>query len=357
VACHLKPQNAPNQLDYFIGDAALERRCPSNFQYHNPIEFGLIKDFDIMEKIWEHTFYREFRSVPEGQNLFMTEDVGNTNSKRRKTTQIVFETFNVPGFFLEQSSVLSLYATGKTTGTVLKSGHTKNHVCCIDGGSILSKVEISYLGGRDVSKKLGEMVNRFIDFNIVETNRMKEDSGFVSMNPFFESVKKEYVLMDGEKIWLEDETYLAPEILFDYSSKSSVQRLIQNCIGNQNKEVEDYLWKNIIVSGGGSMFKGFSERLSKELKYLTSNLANVISPDNRRYSNWSGASILAKLDSFENLMVCKEQYNEHGESIIESVCLNNVELIHRSKLPSSLQNNINNFVNTKILTEIKFQFD
>jgi actin, other eukaryote len=317
-----------------------------------------------MEKIWLHTFYNEFRSVPEAQNLFMSEDIGNTNPKRRKTCQMVFETFDVPGFHLEQSSVLSLYASGRTTGTVLKSGHTKNNVCCIENGYILPKVEISYFGGRDISKKLEEMIkHRYTDisWNSFESNGLKENSefSFVSMNPYFESVKKEYEICDGTKIELQDELYLAPEMLFNSSLSSgevSVHRLIQYCITNQDEETKDVLWKNILVSGGGSKFKGFSERLSKELTYLTSNEFNVISPTNRRFSNWIGASIIGKLDSFESMIMTKEQYNEHGDSLVDSVCFNNVELIHRAKLPNTIQENLKNYTISTKFTEINFYF-
>ena len=37
-------------------------------------------------------------------------------------TQIMFETFNVPAFYLAIQAVLSLYAAGRTTGIVLDAG-------------------------------------------------------------------------------------------------------------------------------------------------------------------------------------------------------------------------------------------
>jgi len=37
-------------------------------------------------------------------------------------TEIMFDTFNVPSFYLASSSVLSLYSSGRMTGLVIDSG-------------------------------------------------------------------------------------------------------------------------------------------------------------------------------------------------------------------------------------------
>lgn len=46
----------------------------------------------------------------------------------------MFETFNTPGFYVSIQAVLSLYASGRTTGIVFDSGDGVSHVVPIYEG-------------------------------------------------------------------------------------------------------------------------------------------------------------------------------------------------------------------------------
>ena len=139
--------------DWYFGDDTNMKR--GIMKISSPIEAGYVKNWNDMEKIWEHTFYNELRVSPEEHSMMLTEAPLNLKKNREISTQIMFEVFNVPNFYLVDQWVSALYAAGRTTGLVLSSGEeVTNIVPVYEGYSLPHAVRRIMIAGKDITKYL-----------------------------------------------------------------------------------------------------------------------------------------------------------------------------------------------------------
>ena len=81
-----------------MGDEAQHKR--GVLKIEQPIEHGIVKNWDDMEKVWHHTLYSELRVSPEEHPILMTDAPLNPKNNRERMTQIMFEVFNVPCLYV-----------------------------------------------------------------------------------------------------------------------------------------------------------------------------------------------------------------------------------------------------------------
>jgi actin-related protein len=326
--------------DEYIGDEAQQKRGVLKITY--PVGHGIVQDWDDMEKIWNHTFYVELRVSPDEHPVLLTEAPLNPKVNREKMTQIMFETFNVPCLYVAIQAVLSLYSAGRTTGIVCDSGDGVTHTVPIyEGFSIPHAVSRIQLAGRDLTgfmaKLLTERGYNFTSSAEMEIVRdIKEKTAFVAVD--YEAALKQatdssslemnYELPDGKVITIGSERFRCPEYLFkplEMNGKEldSIQDLTYKSIQECDVDVRRELYQNIILSGGTTMFEGIGERLLKEIESRAPKSINVkviASPD-RRYAVWRGGSTLTSLSTFASMWITKEDYDEHGASIVHRKCI------------------------------------
>ncbi|KAJ5068087.1 actin-7-related [Anaeramoeba ignava] len=331
------PTTGMQQNIFEVGDEAIAKSGMFKLEY--PMEHGIVRNWDDMEKIWNYAFYNKLSINPQEHPVLINEPPLNPKENREKMTSILFEKFNIPKIYISISPVLSLYASGRTTGVVLDIGDGVSSVIPLsDGYAIPHAISRMDLAG----KELTDFFNKILyekgfafqtPFEREVVKDIKEKLGYVAFDfnremdlSIQQNSLRNYQLPNGQVIQIGNESFRTPEVLFQPSFmgiyQPGVHQMIYNSIMKCDDNLRKGLFENIILSGGSTMFPGFSERITQEISQMAGPNFNtkVIAVPERKYSVWIGGSILASLSSFEQMWVNKYEYDEAGPSIIHKKC-------------------------------------
>ncbi|KAH9652780.1 actin 1 [Citrus sinensis] len=316
------------QKDMYFGDEAQAKR--GVLRLSHPVNRGMVRDWDAMERLWEHIFDKELRVTIEEHPVLLTEPPLNPKINREKMVEIMFEGFEIPATYVAIQAVLSLYASGRTTGIVMDSGEGVTHVVPIyEGYALPHAIQRLELAGKDLTDYL--TMNLTKDGYIFTTSAereivrdIKERLSYVAMD--FEKelamskessqLDKQYELPDGQVITIGAAQFKAPEVLFDPSrmglETEGAHEILVRAIMRSDMDVRREMYGNVVLSGGTSLIPGLPDRLAKELCNLASPGVGVrvVAPPQRLHSVWIGGSILASLSTFQQMWITKEDYME-----------------------------------------------
>ncbi|XP_057304013.1 POTE ankyrin domain family member J-like isoform X2 [Hydractinia symbiolongicarpus] len=324
---------------YYVGDEAWP--MAGMLQIEHPIKQNITNWPDVTNMI-EYVLEHELK-VNDNQHPVLMTEMGLTSKKHReRLSEVMFETFGVPAFFLANQSSLAMYSMGMMSGICLNSGFYNTQATAIYEGHSIPHGTIQLdIGGDHVTNQLGRalLANQGIGFNTssekLVLNSMKQSLCYVAEDAKIEqeSYKTKldkyemYTLPDGQEIELGAERCLATEILFDPQMlglhQPNTAELIEQSIKSMDVELHSLLSQNVLVTGGNSKLSGYGSRLEKELLQLLRDAEHDICinyADDPLLSSWIGGSILSSISVFRDQWVTIDQYAEQGAKVVHTVC-------------------------------------
>jgi len=338
------PKEKDPDRDYYIGPDAMQKRSVLDLKW--PVQDGVVTEWDEMEKLWRHTFDNELRMAIGGEKedtdchgVLVTDSPTNTKHNREELMKVMFETFKVQNFYVSAQAVLSLYATGRTTGIVCDCGEAVSHTVPIfEGYSMPHAIQKVNLAGNALTDYLAHILcdpSSSIDLRKPEMRstviRIKEELCTVSMDfdnevDVFGGKEKTFEMPDGSEITVHNQIIRCPELMFrpimNHLEVKGLHELVHKTSMDCDVDVRKDLFGNIVMAGGTTMFPFMKERLQEDVqkKVAESVKVKVTAPPERRVSAWIGGSILSSLEQFQAMWITKEEFVEHGVNIVNRNC-------------------------------------
>ncbi|KAJ1695951.1 hypothetical protein LUZ63_012649 [Rhynchospora breviuscula] len=349
-------------LDFHIGDDALSK-SGGIYTIDRPIRYSQVENWDTLEKFWQQSIYNYLRCDPEEHYFLLTDSPVTSPESREYMGEIMFETFNVPGLYIAVQSMLTLaagYSTPKSdmTGVVVDIGDGAPQVVPVVNGYVIGSSMKSFpISGDDVTRFVLQLLQERGELippeDSMETARKIKEAYCYSCTDIVKEFERhdkkpdKYIkLWSGRKpktgvpysVDVGYERFLGPEIFFNpeiYCSDfiTPLPDLIDMCVQSSPIDTRRALYKNIVLAGGGTIFKDFYKRLQNSVKKIvddriaanTARLGldvkpqpvevNVASNPIQGYAAWFGGSVVASLPEFYDSCHTKEEYEEYGASI------------------------------------------
>ncbi|KAI8026296.1 Actin-related protein 7 [Camellia lanceoleosa] len=250
---------------------------------------------------------------------FAVPDQAPSMAVREQLVQLMFETFNISGFYASEQAVLSLYAVGRISGCTVDIGHGKIDIAPVIEGAVQHIASRRFeIGGIDLTKLLAQEL---------DVEKIKElysccAEDDVAYKKTQQSCHEEqHTLPDGQVITIGRERYTVGEALF----QPSILGLEAHGIVEQLNHRQ--LLETTVLCGGPVSMTGFEDRFQKEASLCSSAIrpslvkAPEYMPENlTAYSAWVGGAILAKVVFPQNQHMTKADYDETGPSIVHRKC-------------------------------------
>uniref|UniRef100_A0A1I8IAV4 Actin n=2 Tax=Macrostomum lignano TaxID=282301 RepID=A0A1I8IAV4_9PLAT len=328
-------RGSPHQRpEVLVGDDALSTGPVPQLGLTQPVQRGVLVDFDDAELLWRHAIEAGLRADPEQHPLLLAEPPLNPKCSREAAVQLLFESLGAPAVYLANASSLAMYASGRGSAVMLSCGDGVSHAEVIYEGYVVacSTRRVDCAGGdvtdavRDVLRRRGCCLETPLERQLAADLKerlfrvSRRAADFDSPDEGDDAVD-EFELPDGRGlVGLSHRDRAEPwELLLGRSNPARLQRLVAEALSSADIDTRADLWRNVVVSGGSTMADGFVERLTAELTELAPpgrHPVKLVALAERDFATWIGGSILASLSTFQERWVSRRQYEEFGPRVV-----------------------------------------
>ncbi|VDO24580.1 unnamed protein product [Haemonchus placei] len=370
--------NVKKKRNMFIGTTKIVVPRPKT-TIQSFMKDGMIEDWEMFENLLDYSYSEVLHSETQYHPALFTESAWNDKAKRERLTELMFEKYNIPAFFLCKNAVLTAFANGRTSGLVVDSGATQTSAVPVyDGYAVTHAVVRSPIGGDVICEQLQHMLDEQNievvpiykiggkeEVNENEPPRWTKRKGLPEVTESYDKFMKKQILEDMAVSVLQlcdtpldaeyaeklpsapysfpngfTKEFLAerikvPESLFDLkylrnmpatqSTLLNVTQIATTAAGMCDIDIRPTLYSGLMVTGGNSLILGFTERLNHDLAHkcpptIKLRVSAAPTPMERRFGAWIGGSILGSLGSFQQMWIAKSEYDETGRTIVENRC-------------------------------------
>ena len=268
----------------------------------------------------DYIYAKSIKSESYLHPVLMSEPPLNIRHKREKLTELIFEKYNVPAFFLVKNAVLAAFANGRSTGLVVDSGSSQTSAVPVHDGFVVQQAVVkSPLAGDFISMQcqryfddqkvdiippymiagkeqvaeagipkwikkpnLPEVTKSWHNYMVREVIQDFQSCVLQVFESSFEKGIAEtmptthYEFPNGYNRDFGAERYTTPECLFDLSNikgasgtMMGMSQIVTTSVGMCDIDIRPQLYGNLIITGGNTLIQGFNDRLYKDLSAKT----------------------------------------------------------------------------------------
>ncbi|KAJ6636894.1 hypothetical protein lerEdw1_013922 [Lerista edwardsae] len=257
--CQFRSKTA--RLKTFTANQLDEIKDPSGLFYILPFQKGYLVNWDVQRQVWDYLFGKEMYQVDfVDTNIIITEPYFNFSSIQESMNEILFEEYQFQAVLRVNAGALSAHRQLHVMDETHVINQVKEDVCYVSQ---------DFFKDMEIAKLKGEENTVMLDYVLPDFSTIKK--GFCKP-------REEMVLSGkyktGEQILrLTNERFAVPEIVFHPSDigiqEMGIPEAIVYSIQNLPEEMQPHFFKNIVLTGGNTLFPGFRDRVYSEVRCLT----------------------------------------------------------------------------------------